>query len=199
MALSLVTNGSAVELPYGRDVQTGEIIHTYEGLLLWSEDERNAVGVFTIEESEEIPADCLVVSSSLEVDEGTVRRVIECEPIPLADLKSRALAALANARWQVCQTFTYDGVIAPADTALVAVTGYVVAAQIIAPDGPQTWKLASGEFRQWTVADVINYGVAIRGHIQSAFDLEGERAGLIEAAETAEELASVPVTTGWPT
>lgn len=127
-------------------------------------------------------------------------RVTVVEPVlpSLPTLKDRALAALADARWQACQTFTYDGVVAPADTALMAVTGYVVAANIAPPDGAQTWKLAPGHFRQWEATDVVAYGIAIRTHIQAAFDLEGERAALIDAAEDHEELAAVPITTGWP-
>lgn len=198
MALALVTDGSPVEIPYGQDVQTGEVVHSYDTLLIWSEEDRNAVGVFSIVENDPVPADCVVVSNTLELDGDTVQRVVVCEPLPLATLKGNALAALADARWQACQTFTYDGVIAPADTALMAVTGYVVAAQILPPDGAQTWKLAPGHFRQWEASDVVAYGIAIRTHIQAAFDLEGERAALIDAAEDHEELAAVPITTGWP-
>lgn len=106
------------------------------------------------------------------------------------------LERLAELRWEKSQTFAYDGVAGvPADSALAAVTGFVVAAQIAPPAGLTTWKLADGEFRAWGVEEVIAYGVAIRAHIQACFDREQVLTGVILASEAPE---SVDITTGWP-
>lgn len=109
---------------------------------------------------------------------------------------SKALKALADRRWWKSQTFAYDGVNkAPADSALSAVTGFVVAAQIMPPEGPTTWKLAAGELRQWTFEQVVAYGIAIRNHIQACFDREAELTAEILAAE---DPSSVDTSQGWP-
>ena len=116
----------------------------------------------------------------------------------LARAKALALQALADRRWSACQTFTYDGVRTAADPALTAVTGYVVAAQIQAPDGPTTWKLGQGHFRQWTLQDIIAYGIAIRTYVQACFDREQALSDAIEAAPDKDTLAAIEIGTGWP-
>ena len=114
---------------------------------------------------------------------------------PVTPLQQR-LNALADLRWRKSQTFAYDGVPnAPADSALSAVTGFVVASQIAPSEGATTWKLASGEFRSWTFEQVVAYGIAIRGHIQACFDREEALTALIVAAV---DPASIDISTGWP-
>lgn len=106
------------------------------------------------------------------------------------------LKLLASLRWQKSQTFTYDGVAnAPADSALAAVTGFVVAAQIAPPEGPTVWKLGQNEFRLWAFEQVVGYGIAIRTHIQACFDREEALTALIVAAE---DPAAIEIATGWP-
>jgi hypothetical protein len=114
----------------------------------------------------------------------------------LAEQKAARLQELADVRWNACQTFVYDGIRTAADSALLAVTGFVVAAQVAPPPGASTWKLGPGDFRQWTVEDVIAYGIAIREHVQACFDQEEALTAQIEAAETAEELAAIDLTVG---
>lgn len=121
-------------------------------------------------------------------------------PVLLAEREGptieRSLAALASLRWQKSQAFTYDGVAnAPADSALAAVTGFVVAAQIAPPEGATVWKLGQNEFRLWTFEQVVAYGIAIRTHIQACFDREEALTALIVAAE---EPGSVDIASGWP-
>lgn len=150
----------------GRDVVIDGFVYSFETLLNMSPSERAALGVTWV------------------------------EPVSVVPNVADRLQALADLRWQKSLTFTYDGVpSAPADSALSAVTGFVVAAQIVAPTGPTTWKLAAGEFRSWTFEQVVAYGIAIRGHIQSCFDREEALTALIVAAE---DPASIDITTGWP-
>lgn len=119
------------------------------------------------------------------------------DPRPLAEQKAARLQELADARWQACQTFTYDGVVTAADPALTAVTGFVVAAQVSPPAGLSTWKLGPAQFRQWSVQDVIAYGIAIRAHVQACFDREEALSTAVTQAEDAEALDAV-VFDGWP-
>jgi hypothetical protein len=118
----------------------------------------------------------------------------------LPDAKARALASLAARRWLASQAFSYDGVTdAPADSALAAVTGVVVASQFAPITEPMTWKLAPGEFRAWSADDVIAYGMAIRDHVQACFDNEKALADAIDAAADFAALSAVDLASGWPT
>ncbi|MNS19782.1 hypothetical protein D3C72_515070 [compost metagenome] len=75
-------------------------------------------------------------------------------------------------------------------------TGFVVAAQIAPPDGATVWKLGQNAFRLWSFEQVVNYGIAIRTHIQACFDREE---ALTVQIVPAEDPASIDITTGWPT
>lgn len=108
------------------------------------------------------------------------------------------LAELADVRWRETQAFTYDGVTAPADSALSAVVGFVVAAQMAPPEGPTTWKLAPGEFRSWTLEQIVAYGIAIRAHIQACFDHEQALTTAIQSAEDQAALDAIDLSVGWP-
>lgn len=119
--------------------------------------------------------------------------------ITFAERKANKLAALATTRWSSTQAMTYDGEAGvPADSAMSAVTGVVVGAQLFPPTEPFTWKLKDGVFRQWAIADVVAYGVAIRTHVQACFDREAELAEAINAASTQATLDAINITTGWP-
>lgn len=113
--------------------------------------------------------------------------------------KARMRAALAADRWMRTQVFAYDGVTdAPADSALTAVIGAVVAAQIDPPVEPVTWKLKDGEFRSWSLDQIRAYGIAIRGHIQACFDREAALSAAIGAASSHSALDAIDLSTGWP-
>lgn len=126
--------------------------------------------------------------------------VVPIQQPDLSPIRAAALDELADQRWKATQTFTYDEVVAPADPALGAVVGFVVGAQISAPTGPATWKLAPGEFRSWTVADVTAYGIAIRTHIQDCFDQEAALAERVAAATTPAAVAAIveQARASWP-
>lgn len=130
------------------------------------------------------------------VDEAafTAALAVEASEIYRVKRLNERLAELADMRWQATQWFTYDGVTAPADAALTAVTGYVVAAQIRPPSGPDRWKLAAGEFRMWSVADIVDYGIAIRAHVQACFDREDELSAALAAAPDIAALDAIDLT-----
>lgn len=118
---------------------------------------------------------------------------------PLASAKAARLAALADMRWRATQAFAYDGVDGvPADGALTAVLGVVVADTVAPTGGTITWKLKDGEFRTWSVEDVAAYGIAIRAHVQACFDTEQRLSAAILAAADYDALDAIDLAAGWP-
>jgi len=198
MGVAHVNNGSIVELQPGA-VYINDAVQSYETILIWTEEYRNSQNVYSIQEPGQTPQGKVLVSTELQFDNGLVVRVPAYEDIPLETLKVDKLSELADLRWNRCQSFVYDGVTAPADPALTAVTGAVVAAQVSSSTAATTWKLAPGHFRQWTPTQIIGYGLAIRGHVQACFNLEEALSDMIDAAVDADELAAIDFNTGWPT
>ena len=120
---------------------------------------------------------------------------------PLAGAKAVKLAALANERWGRTQAFSYDGETdVPADPALSVITSLAVADQIMPSGGAtRTFKLKSpAVFREWTVAEIVAYGMAIGVHVQACFDREKALAAEIQAAADHAALDAIDITAGWP-
>ena len=116
-------------------------------------------------------------------------------PVPTLD---DALAIIANYRWNRTQAMNYDGETAvPADQALSVITSIAVAEQL-APSGgaTRTFKLKPGAFRQWTVAQITAYGMAIGAYVQACFDREKELADQATGGDITGALADLE--TGWP-
>lgn len=118
----------------------------------------------------------------------------------LADLKTAKCKSLADYRWQRTQVMDYDGESdVPADPAMSVITSIAVVEQIIPSNGAtRTFKLKSGVFRTWSVAQIISYGMAIGGHVQACFDREAVLYSEIEAAQTEADLAAVDIYADWP-
>ncbi|WP_298699170.1 DUF4376 domain-containing protein [uncultured Brevundimonas sp.] len=131
--------------------------------------------------------------------DGVQQWTLEPNGRTLSDLKAERLAAVADLRWMKAQSMPYDGEPdAYADTAVTAVTGAVVAAQIVPPDGPTTWQLSPSAFRSWDLTDLIAYGVAIRAYIQALFDRKQALTAAILAAEDGAAVLAIDITAGWP-
>ena len=134
--------------------------------------------------------------------DGTVeiRQVPDSSAAYLSILKDYARNRLADLRWNKSQTLTYDGVVAPADGAMAALTGVVVAvrAGLIQPDATITWKLADNEFRDWSAQELLAYGAAVQAHIQACFVREAAFTALIDAATDEEALEAIDFEEGWP-
>lgn len=117
-------------------------------------------------------------------------------------VKSRKskLAALASRRWQATQYFQFDGVKAPADSAIQAITAIAVSVSMGLRSETDliVWKLIDGEFRHWSLQQLLSYASAIQVHIQNCFNHEALLSGLIQAADTIEDIDSVDIETGWP-
>lgn len=121
------------------------------------------------------------------------------DPEPWVETVEERLAALADYRWTRTQTMpSYDGAAdVPADTARSVVTSKVLAAQFMTDEQKlerHAFKLKPGEWRDWNLPDLINYGLAIGVYMQLCFDREAALEGEIIAAYP----APVDITTGWP-
>lgn len=128
-------------------------------------------------------------------DELEALGLVWIEPeTPPATTQDR-LRTLADLRWQKTQRFTYDGVLTQADPAIAVVTAKVVASQFLPPESITTFKLADGEFRSWTNADLIAFGMAINSHVQACFEREEV---LTAAIVNASNPSAVDISTGWP-
>lgn len=120
----------------------------------------------------------------------------ELPPAPtLEELRAMALQRLADIRWTRCQTFQYDGVATAADPAMAPATAAMVSSQFLPEGATITWKLGAAEFRTWTVAQLVAFGMAIRDHIQGCFNREATLTAEILASEAPGE---VDLTGGWP-
>lgn len=118
----------------------------------------------------------------------------------LAAGQSAAISALASARWQRCQLFTYDGEAdAYADAAIAVTTAKIRALEETGSTDPINFKLTATAWRSWTLADLKAYGQAIDAHIQACFDNEAAIATQIQAATGRAELNAIDLDAGWPT
>lgn len=74
------------------------------------------------------------------------------------------------------------------------ITGAALAA-VIDSHYSLNWKTAAG-FIHLTATEIIAVAQAVRAHVQSCFDREGELVALVDAAQTAEELDEIIIS--WP-
>ena len=116
----------------------------------------------------------------------------------LVGAKAGKLSDLSNRRWKATQRMTYDGVQTAADSAIAALTGAVVALQLLEPGGTVQWKLAAGEFRTYALADLVQLAGATRDHIQACFDNELALTAQIQGAETIAAIEAIDIEQGWP-
>lgn len=114
------------------------------------------------------------------------------EIVPAADSVDVLLDKLAVRRREATEMFTWDGVMTPADAAIPALTGAVVAMQM--PGAPTSikWKLGKNEFRMWSFMDLVIFGTAVRAHIQACFDHESNLTDQILNGD------EVDINAGWP-
>lgn len=157
-------------LAHGQPFTLGDVQHSGIELTLWSREDLEALGLVWVDP----------------------------EP-PVVTVEER-VAELADFRWQKTQTMpTYDGATdVPADTARSVITSKIMAAQFMTPEQqmtPASFKLKPGEWRSWTIPDLVNYGKAIGDYMQRCFDREEVLEAELRAAE---DPATVDLTQGWP-
>ena len=71
------------------------------------------------------------------------------------------------------------------------ITGVALAA-MLDENYSLNWKTTSG-FIHLTAPEIIAVAQAVRAHVQSCFDREGELVALVDAAQTAEELDAIEI------
>lgn len=72
------------------------------------------------------------------------------------------------------------------------ITGAALAAMIDS-DYSLNWKTENG-FIHLTASEIVAVAQAVRAHVQSCFDREGELVALVDAAQTAEDLNAIEIT-----
>lgn len=119
------------------------------------------------------------------------------EPLPpeptLDELKAQKKVAIGAARYAAeTAGTTVNGVtIDTGRDSQALITGAAVAA-MLDENYSLNWKTTSG-FIHLTAPEIIAVAQAVRAHVQSCFDREGELVALVDAAQTAEELDAIDI------
>lgn len=120
------------------------------------------------------------------------------KPLPpeptLDELKAQKKAEIAAARYEVetAGTTVNRITIDTGRDSQALITGAAVAA-MLDENYSLNWKTTSG-FIHLTAPEIIAVAQAVRAHVQSCFDREGELVALVDAAQTAEELDAIEIT-----
>ena len=120
------------------------------------------------------------------------------EPLPpeptFDELKVQKKAAIAAARYEAeTAGTTVNGVtIDTGRDSQALITGAALAAMLDS-EYSLNWKTTSG-FIHLSAPEIIAVAQAVRAHVQTCFDREGELVALVDAAQTAEELDAIEVT-----
>ena len=120
------------------------------------------------------------------------------EAIPIAvytfeELKAQKKAEIAAARYEKeTAGVEVNGVLVDTDRdSQSLITGAALAA-VIDGEYALNWKTESG-FIHLTAPEIIAVAQAVRAHVQSCFDREGELVALVDAAQNAEELNAIDI------
>jgi len=171
----------ALAVTFEREGQT--INASYQTVMLWSDQERAAIGVYPIVD-DVIPEGKIATGSTLENDDGTIRRRWTLEDIP-APTKSDLLARAAERRWQrETGGITVMDMVVPTDERTQNVLS---AAFVSAKDDPlfdvEDWKVAPGVYTTLSNAVVQSLALGVRAHVQACFSLNRQVDDAIEAGE----------------
>jgi hypothetical protein len=98
MAYALRTSAGPIELAYGQSVSAGDVAFSFETMLSWSATGRAAFGIVPIVEPGPVPAGKVATGSTLQDDNGTVRRVWTLEDAPPASEPVKSLTYVGNCR-----------------------------------------------------------------------------------------------------
>lgn len=130
-------------------------------------------------------------------DKGDYYEVVAL-PVPpkptLEELKTQKKAEIAAARYEAetAGTTVNSVTIDTGRDSQALITGAALAA-MLDDDYSLNWKTEAG-FVHLTAPEIIAVAQAVRAHVQTCFDHEGELVALVEAAKTEEELDAIEVT-----
>ena len=159
----------ALAVSFERDGQT--INASYQTVMLWSDQERAAIGVYPIVD-DAIPDGKVATGSTLENDAGVIRRRWQLTPIP-APTEYELLERAALARWaKETGGIEVNGLSIPTDerTRGVLDGAYTSATEdqdFIVDD----WKISPGVYVTLDNATVKAIALAVRDHVKACFSI----------------------------
>lgn len=125
---------------------------------------------------------------------GEAPTVKEISDFTIDDLKTQKKAQIAVARYnaEIAGTTVNGVLIDTGRDSQALITGAALAAML--DDGYSlNWKTESG-FIHLSAPEIIVVAQAVRAHVQSCFDKEGELVAQVDAAQNAEELDAIEIT-----
>lgn len=131
----------------------------------------------------------------VEYDNRYEVEAIPAPPEPTFDeLKAQKKQEIAAARYEAeTAGTTINGItIDTGRDSQALITGAAVAA-MLDDDYSLNWKTTAG-FIHLSAPEIIAVAQAVRAHVQSCFDREGELVALVDAAQTSEELDAIEIT-----
>lgn len=130
-----------------------------------------------------------------DTNDHTFKRLMPPEPT-LDELKARKKAEVAAARYEreIAGVEVNGVLIDTGRDSQALITGAALAA-ILDGNYSLNWKTESG-FIHLSAPEIIAVAQAVRAHVQSCFDREGELVALVDAAETKEDLDEIIIS--WP-
>lgn len=119
--------------------------------------------------------------------------VVALPTFTLEELRTQKKAEIASARFEAeTEGTTVNGVLIDTGRDSQAlITGAALAA-IIDGEYSLNWKTGAG-FIHLSAPEIIAVAQAVRAHVQSCFDREGELVALVDAAQNAEELDAIEI------
>lgn len=127
-------------------------------------------------------------------DKGDYYEVVALPEPTFDELKAQKKAEIASARYEreIAGVEVNGITIDTGRDSQALITGAALAA-VIDSHYSLNWKTAVG-FIHLTAPEIIAVAQAVRTHVQSCFDKEGELVALVDAAQTAEELDAIEIT-----
>lgn len=83
MPFAQIIDGEAVLLDPSKDVVCGENVASYETVTIWSEEERNAFGVYTVKPADPAPEGKVINSTEIKVVDGEPVEVVTYLDVPV--------------------------------------------------------------------------------------------------------------------
>lgn len=119
--------------------------------------------------------------------------IVVLPALTLEDLKAQKKAEIASVRYEAetAGTTVNDITIDTGRDSQALITGAALAA-MLDENYSLNWKTAKG-FIHLTAPEIIAVAQAVRAHVQSCFDREGELVAQVDAAQNAEELDAIDI------
>ena len=167
----------------------GAVIGFYPPDYQGSYPPENTLVAVTEEEKENVYR---LMPAFYDTNDHTFKRLMPSIPT-LDELKAQKKSAIAAARYaaETAGTTVNGVLIDTGRDSQALITGAALAA-VIDNTYSLNWKTENG-FIHLTAPEIIAVAQAVRAHVQSCFDREGEVVALVDAAQTAEGLDAIEI------